>query len=474
MNFTLSDELYERFCRMLLSRAGLHYPAQRRSDLGYALSHAARAAGHADLTALAEAVTADQAAWDDLIAELTIGETYFFRNGAQFDALRRVILPDLAAARRQSRYLRVWSAGCATGEEPYSLAMTLSEALPDPTSWQVSILGTDINQRFLQRAREALYGAWSFRETAPEVRERYFAPEAGRWRLRPEIRRQVVFMPLNLAEPVYPAAINGTLALDIIFCRNVTIYFDEATTRQVAQRFFDALAPGGWLVIGHAEPHLSIYRQFETHNAPGAVLYRKPAGAPVFRSVAPAAPVPTPVTPTRPMAIQRLPAPAAPPQPVMPAQCLPERALPPAAEPPVAASLDDQLAAAWAAADRGEWATALAQAEHVAQAAPLNVRVHYLLGQIYEHSEARTAALTAYRRSVYLDAGFVPGLLGMARIWRQDGCYAEAGRALRGAKSRLERRAPGDVVPDADGATVGELLAYVSAQLAAGSEEGAF
>jgi chemotaxis protein methyltransferase CheR len=461
MNFALSDELYERFCTMLLSRAGLYYPAQRRSDLGYALSHAARAAGHADLAALADAVSRDQAAWDELIAELTIGETYFFRNGAQFTALRQLILPSLIEARRHSHYLRLWSAGCATGEEPYSLAITLGETLPDYARWQVSILGTDINQRFLQRAREALYGAWSFRETPPEVRERYFTPEGGRWRLRPEIRRQVVFMPLNLAEPVYPAAINGTLALDIIFCRNVTIYFDEATTRQVAQRFFDALAPGGWLVIGHAEPHLAIYRQFETHNVPGAVLYRKPLSAPVFRSSVSAlqslpAAVSQPAAPLLAKATQSALRPMAPQQAVVE---------PAAPAPPPPISIDERLATARTAADRGEWAAALEQATQVTTLAPLDVRAHYLLGQIHEHADARADALTAYRRSVYLDPGFVAGMLGMARIWQQDGCYADAGRALRGAKRRLERYPPDDTLPDAEGATVAEVLAYIHAQL---------
>ncbi|WP_322817199.1 protein-glutamate O-methyltransferase CheR, partial [Chloroflexus sp.] len=181
-------------------------------------------------------------------------------------------------------YLRVWSAGCATGEEPYSLAITLPEVLPANPPWQVSILITDINRRFLNRAREVRYGNWSFRETPDDLRDRYFVaePEKGFWRLREDIRRTVTFAQLNLAEPIYPAPHLGIVAFALIFCRNVMIYFDEETTRQVVQRLHDSLVPCGWLVVGHAESNVMLYRQFETHTAPGTILYRKPLHAPLF------------------------------------------------------------------------------------------------------------------------------------------------------------------------------------------------
>ena len=145
-----------------------------------------------------------------------------------------------------------------------------------------SILATDINPRFLERAREALYSDWSFRETPDDMRARFWSKEQNRWRLRPEIRRLVSFARLNLAEPSYPSPINGTCALDLLVCRNVTIYFDAATTRQVVERFFEALAPGGWLIVGHSEPQAGVYQQFEVHNFPNTVVYRKPLDAPMF------------------------------------------------------------------------------------------------------------------------------------------------------------------------------------------------
>jgi chemotaxis protein methyltransferase CheR len=282
MSAELSDELYTRFRDLLLARCGLYYPERKRGDLAHGLSMALGTTSHRTLTELYTDAMAGGPGWEAILAQLTIGETYFFRNGAQFDALRQHILPELLDRRGSTRTLRLWSAGCATGEEPYSLAILLSELLPSDHSWNTSILATDINPVFLARAREALYGNWSFRETPDELRTRYWAEEQGRWRLRSDIRRMVGFTRLNLAEPCFPAITNGTSAMDIIVCRNVTIYFDEATTRQIAERFFSALTPGGWLVVGHAEPQASVYHQFEVHNFPNTVIYRKPLDAPMF------------------------------------------------------------------------------------------------------------------------------------------------------------------------------------------------
>jgi chemotaxis methyl-accepting protein methylase/tetratricopeptide (TPR) repeat protein len=279
-----SDDLYVRFRNLLLAQSGLFYPDAKRGDLAHGLRMILATSGHADLEALYAEAVAGGPAWDTILTHLTIGETYFFRNGSQFDALRQHLLPEIMARRGGIHTLRIWSAGCATGEEPYSLAITVADMLAGRDPWHISILATDINPAFLARAREALYGEWSFRETSAEQRARFWTQEGNRWRLNPEIRRMVNFARLNLAVPCFPSTTNGTCALDIIVCRNVTIYFDEATTRQIAERFYAALAPGGWLIVGHAEPQASVYHQFEVHNFPSTVIYRKPLDAPLFPS----------------------------------------------------------------------------------------------------------------------------------------------------------------------------------------------
>lgn len=282
MNKELSDELYEQFRDLVQSRCGLAYPERKRADLAHGLRLVLNATRHPDFASLYADALAGGAAWEAIVAHLTIGETYFFRNQPQFDALRQRIIPDVLQRRASIRSLRVWSAGCATGEEPYSVAMLLHEMLPRQEPWTTTILATDINPQFLARARDGLYGNWSFRDTPDELRERFFQPEHSRWRLAPFIREMVNFTRLNLVEPCYPAIINGTYGQDLIICRNVTIYFDEPTTRQIIERFYAALFPGGWLIVGHAEPQVHMYENFEVHNFPHTVVYRKPLDAPLF------------------------------------------------------------------------------------------------------------------------------------------------------------------------------------------------
>lgn len=513
----VSDDLYRRFRDLLARRAGLHYPEAKRADLVHGLALALQATELHSLDALYAAAHDDGRAWETLIAHLTIGETYFFRHAAQFEVLRRQILPELIAQRAKLRTLRIWSAGCATGEEPYSIAMLLHELLPEPETWHVTILATDINARFLERARAGLYGAWSFREEAAAQRERFFTPEQGRWRLRPEIRRMVTFAPLNLAVPGYPSVTTGTCALDLIMCRNVTIYFDEATTRQIAERFFEALLPGGWLLVGHAEPHATTYRQFQVHNLPDAILYRKALDAPGFV-----------VTKTHGAADGRLHHQGAgishsphrsrqldqqdgntllrPPAVEHAARLVPpsypngaETVRDPATDRPGAA--DERLL--WAdirrafqasdvptierlgstllrigadretvllrlariAADHGSWKLAEQYGEQALAHNALSARSHLLLARIHAHQNRLDAALDAYRRVLYLDSTLVVAMVEMASVWSNLGRTTEAERSYRAAIHHLAMLHPHAAVSDADGATVNEVRAFAQAQL---------
>jgi chemotaxis protein methyltransferase CheR len=465
----LSDDLYQRYRELLRARLGIDYSERKRADLAHSLSLALSVTGHSGLAALYADALGNGPGWEAIVAQVTVGETYFFRNSAQFDALRRQLLPELLARREATRGLRLWSAGCATGEEPYSIAMLLADTLPAAEGWQTSILASDINPHFLARAREGLYGAWSFRETPEATRARFFREEAGRWRLVPEIRRMVSFIRLNLAEPSYPAIANGTCALDIIFCRNVTIYFDEATTRQVIERFYGALAPGGWLIVGHAEPQINAYRQFETHNFPDTIVYRKPLSAPLFAFDSASGTFTAGTRPLLASARDRA-RPAPLPQPYQPAPRptlqapLPAVAAPAEQPPDVLATL---FARARMHADQGEWAQAERACTELLGRDKLHVEGHFLLAQIYEHQGRLDDALASYRRCGFLDRGFVLGTLGMAEIWRQMGQLEDARRAYRSALKQLATLDPAAEVAAADGATALDLTAIARRQLAA-------
>jgi chemotaxis protein methyltransferase CheR len=226
-----------------------------------------------------------------LVEHLTVGETYFLRDAAQIAAFRDTILPDVMSRRASERRLRIWSAGCSTGEEVYSVAILLSEARP-AGGWDISLLGTDINRESLRAAREAHYPAWSFRTTPEDIRARYFEPLGNRWRLIEPVRGMARFGWMNLAaDPLLPPAND----LDVIICRNVTIYFDDAAAQRLYRGLIRALAPGGWLVLGPSDPLPADRGWLERVDTNETVLWRR---TPRCRSAdAPRTPGRTPTPP---------------------------------------------------------------------------------------------------------------------------------------------------------------------------------
>lgn len=209
--------------------------------------------------------------FDVLVTHLTVGETYFLRDAAQVEALRRVVLPELIQRRSAERRLRLWSAGCSTGEEPYTLAILLREqAALD--GWDVQLIGTDVNRHALRLAREATYTARSFRMTPdPLVRRHFERAEVG-WRPSEAVRRMVRFAWLNLAtEPLRPPSFD----FDLIVCRNVTIYFEAEVAQRLYRALIGALAPGGWLILGPSDPLPAARDELRQVQLPNAVLWRR-------------------------------------------------------------------------------------------------------------------------------------------------------------------------------------------------------
>lgn len=262
---------------LIEQRTGLAVGAQFRAHLEAILYDLAQG----DLARLVQTLRATPETaptWQQLIHTLAIGETYFFRHQPYLQLLRNYILPDLVVQRRDSRQMHIWSAGCATGEEPYSIAVTLREGLPDLPRWSIQLIGTDINQRALDAAQKGLYRPWAFRQAITGFQDLYFEPVPGGFQLKPEIRQMVLFRQGNLlAAPPLPQ-------FDIIVCCNVLIYFHEEAARQVSAMFYETLAPGGWLILGQAEMLRFERDRWTTHVFPEMVVYQKPAaGGPLTR-----------------------------------------------------------------------------------------------------------------------------------------------------------------------------------------------
>jgi chemotaxis protein methyltransferase CheR len=386
------------------------------------------------------------ALWQQFIQALTIGETYFHRNKNQIEALRNTILPTIIEGRREKNFkqIRIWSAGCATGEEPYTLAMLLNELLPDIKQWSISLLATDINAAYLAFAQQGKYTSRSFRsETPPEITEKWFIEEGKHLRVKPEVRRLVTFAPLNLIDDEYPSFANNTSNVDLILCRNVTIYFDRDTTRSIVQRFYTALNNYGWLIVGHSEPNIETYRAFETYNIFDSIIYQKidkPQPLATTKSESPqkarlsseqlyqslSAFIPQAPTPAKPTAVGK--------------------------------STDlSGLEQAQLAANNQQWKDALKWLEVAEQADKLNPMVHYLRGVVYIQAEQPADALLALRQAVYCDANFALAHYLLGDVYQKDKQATNAKRHWRIARSILASLPTDKVLEHSDGLTV-EML----------------
>lgn len=424
----------EQLCASIRRLTGIEMPEGRRSDLERAVANARAATGAADadeLIAMLRSPSRAKPALAAMIPALTVGETHFFRNRPQMEALARDVLPAIIARRRPERRLRIWSAGCASGEEPYSLAMMIDGLLPDRRHWDVRIVGTDLNPEGLERARQGVYGSWSFREVPDHIVHTYFTPvESGRLALAPEIRAMVRFAPLNLVTSAFDAPPLALHDVDLILCRNVLIYFRPEVVRDVVRRLEAALVPGGWLVVGHVEPSQDVFGTLETVNRPGTIVYRRrelPAVPSLVEAVAP------------------------------PPARRPERAAP---------APDNAYAQARRLAGILRWDEAQDFSDQAIAATPLWAPAHLLQGLVLSERGRHDDALGALRRCVYLDPGLAVGHLALADALRRSGLSARAARALAEAGRLAVGRPAAEAVPDGDGLTWGRFAELVAARSA--------
>lgn len=442
---------------------GMHFPQKRWDDLARGLKAAATEFGFDDIESCGEwllRAPLSRRQVEILAGNLTVGETYFFREKKSFDILKKEILPELIRTRRGGdQRLRIWSAGCCSGEEPYSIAMVLREVLPDFAKWNVTILATDITPRFLRKAEEGLYGDWSFRSMPPGLKERFFHKAAcGRWQIAREIREMVSFAYLNLADDVYPSLLNNTNAMDVIFCRNVLMYFTPEAAAHVIGNFHHALVDGGWLVVSPSELSQVHGSPFNAVSFPGAIIHRKEhlqvptVPPPVNSGVSPAAILePLPLTPTayeRALALYDL-------------GRYDEAVLlleggEDTDEPHAHALL------ARALANQGRLEEGLAACEKAIAADKLHAAYHYLRATILQEKGDADEAGIALQRALYLDPHFVLAHFALGNLAHQRGAHEEALKHFSNAMLLLRLIPPGHALPESDGITAGRLAAIIA------------
>ena len=272
--------LLAKLAELINALMGLKFSDNRLTDLEQKIRLASKDFGFDDPACCIEWLLATPLSQEQiqiLAHHLTVGETYFFRQKAVFDFFEQHILSELMHRRRyRDKRLRLWSAGCSTGEEPYSIAMSLHQKIPDLPHWKITILATDINNSFLNKASDGVYGEWAFREIPPGYKQQYFHPLAGgKVEIHPNIKNMITFANLNLVEDPYPALLNNTAAMDVIFCRNVLIYFDHEKAAKVVQGLEWSLSEGGWLIFGPSDPFSVQNLGLCPVTSNGLTVYRK-------------------------------------------------------------------------------------------------------------------------------------------------------------------------------------------------------
>ena len=472
----MHDARWPRLSEVIAETMGLHFSPERVPDLQRALAGAATEFGFDEVVACVDwllSAPLTKAQLEVLASHLTIGETYFFRERKTLDVVASRVLPELMDAKRGGeRRLRLWSAACCSGEEAYSLAILLHQVVPDLADWHVTILATDINARFLRKAVAGVYGEWSFRDTPAGFKERYFTRTSDRrYAIRPEIKQLVTFEHLNLVEDVYPSLATDTNAMDLIFCRNVLMYFTPAQIGKVIGQLHRSLVHGGWLAVGPSEASQASFPQFATINFPGVILYKKTNAA--ARTLPPPLPpwVP-PATTARPLEVQLPVAQAVAPRltPHELATSLFEQGRYGDAADTLLASFAEQRPSpetfsllARSLANEGRLADALAWCERWIAADKMNAAGHYMHAAVLLEHGRPDAARLSLQRTLYLNPAFVLAHFTLGTLARQRGHDEEAARHFANALQLLGRLHADDLLPEAEGLTAGRLTETIAA-----------
>lgn len=443
-------ECHEELKQFIIESTGLTYYADRDEDLAQKIERRLSKHGIGDYASYLDLLRNSpegEREFDALVAELTIGETYFFRHQEQFDALRHTVLPEILNRKRHDRRLRIWSAGCATGPEPYSLSILLRREFAHLLEgWEVQILGTDINRGFLAAAMEGIYDEWAFRSCPAEIKQACFVPSGNAWALAPEYKKWTSFQYHNLVKHSFPSLLHNLSAFDLILCRNVMIYFSAEIIRKLVEQFHRTLLEGGWLLVGHAEPNMESFHQFHALSVPGTTLYQKKAGPMEssfpFPFCPPSFPEPRPLESWQ--EEKKLQEPGLP-------------SFPPIAPAPLPEAPPPELARIRQAADQGEWETAAQDCRNLLEREKLNPTAHFYQALIFKQMGKDEEAERSFRHALYLDRSFVLAHYCLGLCLEKKGDFPAAMRSFQNVINLLAGTDSGRTFTDWDGITAADL-----------------
>lgn len=487
MNHVLSDNILLQLGEFVALNLGLSFPKDIWASLERNIISAAREFGFDDTERFVKHIITAPLTRENseiLASYLTISETYFWRESESFEVLGKKIFPELIKKRkREEKRIRIWSAGCSTGEEPYSIAIALRRLIPDIDQWNITILASDINPRILQKATIGEYSQWSFRSAPQWLKEKYFIPkEKGKFEIIPEIKNMVTFEYLNLAEDVFPSPLNNTNAMDIIFCRNVLMYFTQNRATQTLRGLYNSLIQDGYLVVSSSELSLQNLDEFATVNFPSVVFYRK--------------------TSKRTEHQKQL-------------TIIEEEHNPIIFEPPLKSfeieenaksqvvkieteipinvksfyeealalysrgsytdvisklqkdnlTVDEQMLLIRAYANQGKLGDALKSCEKAIIKNKVDPRLHFLYATILQENNQLNEAIAALKRVIFLDSDFVLSYFSLGNIYRQQGNIRNTKKCYENVLSIINKRSHDDILPESEGLNIGRLKEIINASL---------
>ncbi|MGA8754520.1 CheR family methyltransferase [Candidatus Deferrimicrobium sp.] len=486
----VSEDALSRLRDFLAGQIGLQFTKERSRELERQIRAAAKEFGYANAESFIDWLVSTPLSArqiESLAAHLTVGETYFFRDKGSFHALEEKILPDLIAARRDNgKCLRIWCAGCSTGEEPYSVAILLRRLLPDLKEWNITILATDINPGSLKKGIAGVYGNWSFRDIPKWAMESSFRKRGdGLFEISPDLRKMVTFSFFNLVEDGCPSLLMGNNAIDIIFCRNVLMYFTAEQAEKVVCKFYRGLVEGGWLLVSPVETHQMISSDFFAVSLSGAILHRKERRDTLRKGDEESSAQPPLPPPRETMRLRKGSAVSVKNRP--PAVPLPPR--PPAAPPSNALSLyregryaeaerkirsslesggirgEEFALLARTLANRGRLAEALEWCGKAIDADRCNPRFYFLSATVLQEIGRMEESEALLGKALYLDPAFALAhfALGNLALRRDKGKASR--KHFSNALSLLQGMEKESVLPESEGITAGRLAEIVESIL---------
>lgn len=492
MKFTLPENILLQLSEFIAAKLALNFPKERWNDLERNIVSASNEFGYKEVEGFIYRLMSSPLTHEHieiLTAHLTNNETFFWREHETFNVLEQKILPELITLRQDEKRIRIWSAGCSTGEEPYSIAIALSKLIPNISEWNITILATDISPRILRKATAGLYSQWSFRNTPEWLKENYCMPkENNKFELIPAIKSMVKFEYLNLADDVFPSPLNNTNAMDVIFCRNVLMYFTHDRFRQVTRGLYNSLIQGGYLVVSASELSLQNFTEFTPINVPGMVIYQKTSKKIKDRHKItfvepPPEPVPfqLPQKPDHPIEWIKF-------KPYEIEKEIPDsenisKQIVPIYEETLKSfsqgnyedvidnlqtdhqNVEAQILLIRALANKGDLIEALKTCEETIAKNKLDPRLHYLYATILQENNQLTEAVASLKCAIYLDTNFVLSYYSLGKIYQRLGDLKNAKKSFAIVLSILNKCEGEEILFESEGLTAGRFKEIINATI---------